>query len=65
MPPPTRAIAIMVITGRPTAVIKKPAAANQTCLAGLQDRHWRKNDIAGAEKQRKGHKAQREDVFGG
>ncbi|MOA04385.1 hypothetical protein D3C78_1239360 [compost metagenome] len=31
MPPPTRARAITVITGRPTAVIRKPIAAVQTC----------------------------------
>ncbi|MNI46668.1 hypothetical protein D3C73_1011430 [compost metagenome] len=42
----------------------KACGGQPQMFTGLQAHHWRENDIAGADKQGEGHKAQGDNVFG-
>lgn len=64
MLPPTRASAITAITGKATAVTINPRAAGHRCSPDCSPTSG-ENDVAGADKQGEGHKAQGDNVFRG
>lgn len=61
MPPPTRAKATTVSSGRPTPVSKKPRAMRPQLISGRQPDHGRKNDVASPE-EGKSHKSKGQNV---